>query len=377
MRILIALLVLTTAGTPQSNPQTNPVARVLGDALSAANEAGEFTLRSGDNRTWAVRLAQDALLLMVEPGARSLDTATPVPLSTLKPGDRLLVRGEGDGTQLVMLASSVVLMSKDAIAARQAREQAEWRTNSLAGNVKDVDPAQARLTLLGAGNGQRQEWAVTLTPSAGVLRYSDDSIRFADARPAKLADLRPGDQVRVLGKRDEAAHTLVAEKLVFGSFRTLGGEIRKVDAEAKEITMRDVQTGKDVVLALAHNSNLRRMPVTSRGSYGGARPGSGDRAAGPGAMEFGGTRSGGSSAGGATAAGARRPDLQQMLDRLPAAAFGTLAPGDAVIVSVGHASQPQPWPIVSLVAGMDALLRAPAAQVNQTLGNWSTEVPVQ
>ncbi len=383
MRILTALLVLATSWTPKSEAQQNDmVARVLGEALSAANEAGEFTLRSGDNRTWAVRLAQDAIFMMVEPGAKTLDNAATVAVSTMKPGDRVLVRGTGDSAQLIMLANSVVLMSKDAIAARQAREQAEWRANSLAGNVKEVDAAQGRFTLLGSGNGQRPEWAVTLNTGATLLRYSEDSIRFADARPAVLADLRPGDQIRVLGKRNETAHTLAAEKLVFGSFRTLGGEVRKVNPESKQVTIRDVQTGKDVVLVMAANSNLRRMLVPPRGIAGGM-PGPGRGAAGPGPMNLNGGQPGGIRPGGMTTpngapgGAGRRPDLQQLLDRLPAAAFETLTPGDAIIVSVGHSSQPQPWPIVSLVAGVDSLLRAPAAQVNQTLGNWSTELPMQ
>jgi hypothetical protein len=341
-----------------------PASRVMGEAATAVSSEGRLTLRDGGGAIWAVQLAPDASVLLVEPGAKDLTGAVPVPTASVKPGDRLLVRGELDQTVRAALASSLIVMSKDAVEAAKAREQAEWRAKSLAGTVVSVDAATASAVLRAAGGAATREWKVVFPADAVLLRYADDSIRFADARPAKLADVRPGDQMRLLGEREPEAGTAVAREVLFGSFRTLGGEITRVDAEHGIVTLRDVQTRKPVALKINGGANLRRMP-----SFPGAvsaRPGMG--------MGMGMGMRGGEGPGNG---GPRRPDLQQMLDRLPALTLADLKPGDAVIVSAGRTSGPQPWSVVSLVSGVDALLRAPAAQVNQTLGNWSMEAPMQ
>lgn len=145
-------------------------------------------------------------------------------------------------------------MSKDAITTAKAKEQNEWRTKSIAGAVQSVDPATGTLTIK-ARSGEGRIWTVAVGKSVGMLRYSDDSVRFADAKPAAVSDVHVGDQMRILGDKDEAAGTVAASRIIFGSFRTLGGEITAVDLEKSQVTIRDVQTRKLVVLRNAiHHS---------------------------------------------------------------------------------------------------------------------------
>lgn len=342
-------------------------ARVVGEATTAPSSEGQIALRDQAGAIWGVQVTGDAEIVLVAPGARDLTGATPVPLASIRAADRLLVRGVVDAQMRTVLASSVVVMSQDALAASRAKEQAEWRTKSLAGTVVAVDPAGARVKVKDHAAAPK-EWTVAVPGGTVILRYAEDSIRYADAKPAGLGEIRAGDQVRVMGERDEAAGTVAAAKLLAGSFRTLGGEITRVDVEKGLVTLRDVQTRQPVQLKLNGGANLRRMPAAGAAGPGGGRPGMGM------GMGMGMMRGNG---GGGGPEGPRRPDLQQMLDRLPPASIEDLKPGDAVIVSAGRTSGPQPWSVVSLVAGVDALLRAPAAQVNQTLGNWSMELPMQ
>jgi Cu/Ag efflux protein CusF len=339
--------------------------RVVGEAATAPDGSAQFSLRDAAGAVWGVQMVEGASVVLVAPGAKDLSEAAPVAMASIRPGDRLLVRGTIDAGVKTVLANSVVVMSQDAVAAARAREQAEWRTKSVAGTVVRVDEAGRRLIFLARG-AEAKEWTAAVPESVEILRYAEDSIRFADARRAGLSDVRVGDQVRVLGERDEAAAAVTAARVLAGSFRTLGGEITRVDVETGIVTLRDVQNRETVTLRVNGGANLRRMP--GMGGSGGGRPG---MAMG---MGMGMMRAGGGGPGGE---GPRRPDLQQMLDRLPAAALSELKPGDAVIVSAGRTSGPQPWSVVSLVTGADALLRAPAAQVNQTLGNWSMELPMQ
>lgn len=366
MKLLIASTCLILSAVAQSQAP----GRVLGEAAAPATAEGVLLVKDQSGAQWAVKLDESGEVVMVAPGAKDLSGAAPYALARIKAGDRLLARGAADESAKLLLARSIVVMSKDAIEASTAKEQSEWRVRGIAGTVESVDPAAGKVLLKAAGNGQRV-WTVAVAPGASLLRYSDESVRFADAKPATLADIRPVDQMRVVGERDEQAGVVTAEKIVFGSFRTLGGEITSVDPRKSQITIRDVQTKKQVVLVLSAASNLRRMPQFGNGrpammgppGAGGGPPGAGF-APPSGAMPSG-------------MPGMRRPDLQQMLDRMPAASINDLKPGDAVIVSAGRTGGPQPWPVVSLVAGVDSLLRAPAAQVSQTLGNWNTELPVQ
>lgn len=335
--------------------------RVIGEATTLPSAHGQFSLRDAVGAIWGVQILDDASVVLVAPGAKDLSAATPVPVASIRPGDRLLIRGTLDAQLRTALALSIVVMSKDAVEAARARDQAEWRARSLAAVIVSVDPA-ARTLLLRDHAAPPREWKAAVPESASILRYADDSIRFADARPASLASLHPGDQVRVLGERDETAAAITTSRLLAGSFRTLGGEITRIDAASGIVTVRDVQTRQPVQLKINGGANLRRMPAPGAAN---ARPVMG--------MGMGMMRPNGAGA----PAAPRRPDLQQMLDRLPQAAISDLKPGDAVIVSAGRTSGPQPWSVVSLVAGADALLRAPAAQVNQTLGNWSMDLPMQ
>ncbi|MBE7542694.1 MAG: hypothetical protein HS123_10035 [Solibacteraceae bacterium] len=364
MKQAIAILMMATAAALMAAGQAP--GRVVGEAATAPDGSAQFSLRDADGAIWGVQIVEGAPVVLVAPGAKDLSEAAPVAMASIRPGDRLLVRGTVDAGVKTVLASSVVVMSQDAVAAARAREQAEWRTKSVAGTVVRVDEAERRLILRARGT-EDKEWTAAVPEAARILRYAEDSIRFADARPAGLSDVRVGDQVRVLGERDEAAGTVTAARVLAGSFRTLGGEITRVDVEKGIVTLRDVQNREAVTLRVNGGANLRRMPgAGGPGGAAGGRPGM--------AMGMGMMRPGGGGPGGE---GPRRPDLQQMLDRLPAAALSDLKPGDAVIVSAGRTSGPQPWSVVSLVTGVDALLRAPAAQVNQTLGNWSMELPMQ
>ena len=65
-----------------------------------------------------------------------------------------------------------------------------------------------------------------------------------------------------------------------------------------------------------------------------------------------------------------------LMDRLPPAKFSDLQSGDAVLLTVGRSKSARPVAL-SLVAGLDFLLRAPAQQVAQMVANWSVDGGLQ
>jgi hypothetical protein len=91
---------------------------------------------------------------------------------------------------------------------------------------------------------------------------------------------------------------------------------------------------------------------------------------GAGGAQAGGTRPGYNGQGGDTMGGGRRGgDLQQMLNRAPAIHLSDLQKGDAVmLVSTEGTSEVT---AVTLLAGVEPLLQAPASTQNMLLSNWS------
>jgi len=325
--------------------------RVVGSIASIQAGSGEFMIRTDAGKTLAARLLENANVLRVQPGEKDMSKAAKVTLNEVTAGDRVIARGavseEAGG---YILVSTLVVMSRGAITEEQARQQLEWKTKSLRGVVQSVDAGQRQVRFTARAMDKQREWTMTVPEKADIKRYDDDSVRYADARGATLDALKPGNQIRVLGAKDEAAGSVTAEQILFGTFRTIGGEIVAVRPAQGEVVINDVQTKKKVTVKVPTGANLRRMPTFGGGMMGGGMMGGGP----PGGM----MRMGGGAG-----------DLQQMIERMPAAVLEDFKQGDAIIASVTATSK-----LITMVAGVDFLLRAPAAQVNRVLGNWSTEV---
>ena len=80
-------------------------------------------------------------------------------------------------------------------------------------------------------------------------RYIPDSVKYADAKPSTLAEIGTGDQVRVLGSKDDAG-TVQAEQVVSGAFITLAATVVSVDAAAGLVQAKNMQNGKPLTCLL-------------------------------------------------------------------------------------------------------------------------------
>lgn len=330
----MSLALAVAAALPAQTPD-----RVLGVVTAVEPEKKQLALRADEGPVYGAMLAEGAAVLRLEPGERDLRKAEKVDFAAIAPGDRLLVRGEVRAENRTVIARTLVLMSRNALAARESKEREAWRTQSVAGVVTKVDAAARLVFLQTRASAGSKEWTLAVAPEVPLMRYADGSAKYADAAPSSLEAIRPGDQLRVRGPRDEAQSTIQAEAIVFGSFRTVAGEIKAVDAEKHEVTVLDLQTRKPILIRVGPEATLRKMP----GPAPGGRPGGGPR---PGMT----------------------PDLQRMLERLPAATFADLQKGDAIILSVARQQA------ITLIAGVDALLRATPAALGQMVAGWSLDM---
>ena len=79
-----------------------------------------------------------------------------------------------------------------------------------------------------------------------LRRYAPGSVKFDDAKPAPLAEIRPGDQLRARGEKNADGSELTAQEIVSGSFRNISGTISSLDSAQGTITVHDLATKKNV-----------------------------------------------------------------------------------------------------------------------------------
>lgn len=306
-----------------------------------------------------VQTGADAVLQRVSPGQRSLKDAQPVLLSEIQAGDRVLVTFV-PGTRE---ARRVVVMPAAAIRQRQEADREDWQRRGVAGVVAEKKPGEVVLR-------QRSFAGVNLvtvrvTGDTVYRRYAPDSVKFADARPSRFEEIRPGDQLRARGEKSEDGLRVTAEEVVFGTFVTKAGSIVRVDTEAGELTMRELSSGQTLMVKVREDSQLKRMPdfpgmgAGSRGEgmagppFGGGLPGEAFGGPPPGMRPPG-------MAGGPGRGGPR--DLSQMLERMPDAKLEELQPGETIVVSSTEGRERGRLTAIMLLANAGPLLEMASAQ---------------
>lgn len=333
--------------------------RVLGTITSADIANRQLSLQTDQGDLYAVKVLPEAKVQRIAPGQTDLTKAEAIEIAVLAKGDRVLARGQQDAAAKTLLAAQIVVIPKQSLESRDAARQQEWKTGSIAGVVKTVAP----LTIQSKGS---VTWTIDATALKTIHQYADDSSRFSNAKVAQLADLQPGDQLKVLGPRDAEAKTVKASEIVFGRFSTMGGEIKSIDAANQTLTVYDLSTKKNITVQVSREARMTRLA----GGPGGGSPGGGPRGSAPNGPPGAGFRGPGGPGGGGG------PDPGMLLDRLPPARFADLQTGDAVVLTIGKARSARPVAL-SLVAGLDFLLRAPAQQASQMIANWNMEGGLQ
>src|ERR1700761_3093799 len=94
------------------------VQALSGNTLTIKNDAGA---------TMQVTVQDGARLLRVEPGQKSLNGASPLVLSDLATGDRVMARGAANADGKSLNANMLVAIKSADIAQKQQKEQEAWQ----------------------------------------------------------------------------------------------------------------------------------------------------------------------------------------------------------------------------------------------------------
>ena len=101
---------------------------------------------------------------------------------------------------------------------------------------------------------------VRISSATIIRRYAPDSVKFDDAKPGKLDEIKPGDQLRARGNLTAGGDELAAEEIVSGSFRNIAATVTAVDPGDNSIRVTDLITKQAVVVELTSDSQLRKLP---------------------------------------------------------------------------------------------------------------------
>jgi hypothetical protein len=378
MRWFLALVLAAAAVCAQT-----PVQRVSGEVTAVDAAGSKFTVKTDAGTAVEVSYQASTRCLRVPAGVTDSRQWPQIPGGEVAVGDRVVARGAGSGGALQ--ATIILVMAKADVTAQQQAEREEWQKRGVAGLVTAVDAAAKTVTVTLRLRDGSKPLLIETTEKTRFKRYAPDSVRYADAKASSLAEVKVGDQLRALGTRSEDGTKYEAEQIVFGTFDTFAATVVSVDAAARTVVVKALQTRQNVTVHVAAGTLVRRLPegmaqMLAMRMRGGSAAGGGpaEAGAGPrvGAASGGRQRQGGWSGGpGGPGGEGGHLDLRQMLERLPATDLADLKPGDAVIVSDSKGNDASNVTAITIVAGVEPFLasapRGRGGQVN--LGSWSLD----
>jgi len=378
-------LVSATAQAPQAAAPAASASRFLGTITAVGT--GSLTVKADSGTERKVTVPDGIRLQRVAPGAKDLSSAAVIQFSDLAVGDRVLVRIAPEPATDPVTAISIVAIPQADLAQKQQKEREEWQRNGVGGLVKSIDPGTGTIVITSGAGPTQKTITLHTSPTTVLRRYATDSVNFDQAKAAPLEVIKTGDQLRARGTKSADGLEVAANEVVSGSFRNISGTIGSIDKTAMTLTLKDLATKQTVTVLVGADAQMRKLPdtmakrlaaLTNSSANSGAKPADQGAAAnnttssaGGASAPAGGARPsyGDAAAGGRTGGGAGGGDLQQMLNRAPAIHLSDLQKGDAVmLVSTQGTSQVT---AVTLLAGVEPLLEAPASTQNMLLSNWN------
>ena len=407
--LLASALILSHGAAAQSSTQM-AASKTVGTVKSVSRNSIVLTNENGAEAT--VTFADSARIMRAAPGQTDLKTAAPIQISDIQVGDRVAARGQA-GDAGALFASVAIVMKQGDIAHRQQAQTNEWR-RGIGGIVKDVNPSGGTVVIANSLAAGSKPILIHVGPGAEIKRYSPDSVKFEDAKPGTLDQIKAGDQLRARGTKNADGAEFTAQAIVSGSFRDIAGTVVSTDATNQSITISDLMTKKPVTVMVGPDSQLRKLPQfvamgiamrlkggtpgVAAGDQGSATQGGQPSAAGR--ENWHGARSGAAGADSQASASGMRggqngnamrgqgagwsgngsgpPDFQQMLARIPAVSITDLNKGDAVMLVATEGSANSQPTAITLLSGVEPILSAAPARTNAAstiLSPWNLGQP--
>jgi hypothetical protein len=269
-----------------------------------------------------VTLSDRTVFMRIPPGEKTKDKFIKIAPTDFTLGDSVFARGRMSEDRKSMPALEFYVMSKGDIAEKRERERGEWSKRGISGTIRAINAETKEITVDARTAEGPKPIVITTNGDTKFRRYAPDSVRFDDAKAGTFADLKAGDQLRALGTKSTDGARFTPEEIVTGSFQTISGTITEVDAEKKEIKIKDLQSQQPVTIALSKDSSMRKLTPEMVAALS---KGSGD--------------------------------LQEMFDQLPTFTLQDLKPGDVILISSTKGADPARVTAIAVVSGVGPLLQ--------------------
>jgi hypothetical protein len=394
------------APAPAANPN-----RVAGTITAVGT--GVLTVKTDAGTERKVTVPDGIKMQRIAPGETSLTNAATIQFADFTVGDRVLVRLAPNPATDPVTAISIVDIRQQDLAQKQQKERDEWQRNGVGGLVKSVDAGTGIVVITSGAGPALKTITLRTSPTTVLRRYADNSVSFDQAKPAPLEVIHAGDQLRARGTKNADGTEVTAEEVVSGSFRNISGTIISVSQSAMTLTLKDLSTKQTVTVHVGPEAQMRKLPeamakrLASFTKPADTKPAEGaatGSASSPAAssttgattpstpvqgqtpsQHLDGTQHGsrgadsmsgqGSTVGSpaTSASGASRAaygsDPQQMLSRAPAIHLSDLQKGDAIMLVSTQGTTDVT--AVTLLAGVEPLLEAPASTQSMLLSSWN------
>jgi antitoxin (DNA-binding transcriptional repressor) of toxin-antitoxin stability system len=324
----------TTAPSPTSDPAITALS-VMGVVSELKTDTRQVIVTTAAGNQVTVTLSDRTVFMRIPPGEKTKDKFIKISPSDFGLGDSVFARGRMTEDRKSMPALEFYVMSKGDIAQQRERERDEWRKRGIAGTISAVNTDTKEITVDSRSAEGPKPVVITTTADTKFRRYAPDSVRFSDAKPSAIGELKVGDQLRALGNAEGAKFTAV--EIVTGSFQTIGGAITEVNAEKQEIKINDVQSKQPVTIVVSKDSSMRRLTPELLAALMPPQAGSKPTANATPAKGSG--------------------DLQEMFDQLPALSLSELKPGESILISSTKGTDPARVTAIAVVSGVGPLLQ--------------------
>jgi hypothetical protein len=390
---IFAVAVPVFAQAP-AQPTAPRYVSVIGTVQKVDSAAKSLALKTDKGEESAIKYDDKTQFLRLPAGEKDTKKAARASASDVSAGDRAIARLRPDD-QTGKPAVFLYFTKQTDLAQRQQKTQEEWQTQAVAGSVKSVDAAAKHIVIsVRGGFGPPKDVTLDAGGPVEYQRFSLDSGKY-EPSTAALTAIQTGDQVRVLGQKNADQTEIRLEAIMSGTFKSVPVQVKSIDTAAGMILATDLVSKKPVSISIKPDTLLKRLddatallmarrlnPSFQGGNGRGGRGGGGREQGGnpdtggqavvavPGAQ--GGGFAGRGGAGGGGGRGGRNADPNKLLDQQPSIELADLKAGEPVVVTGGPSADMSKLTAVSVVAGVDPILRAAPQNGPDPLGgNWN------
>jgi hypothetical protein len=346
LRVIVAVVLTGMSALAQAPANRT---QVSGTIVSVDADGNKISLKSDKGDDVTIITTARTLLLKMPPGETDPKKGAKIALTNLSSGDRAVVVAPQPTDPKSLAATAVLVMSKSDVASLQQKDVDDWKKRGITGNVAAINTAPKTVTIKAGA----RSFTVKPSEKTAYFRYAPDSARFADAKPSTFEEIKSGDQMRVLGNKSDDGGTVLAEKIVSGSFRQIAATISAIDPAKGELTVKDLANKSSLTIRIVSDTTMKKLPDTMAASL---------------ARRYVSGAQGGTGTGGGRGAGG---DVGQMLDGLPPLPLADLKKGDAIMISTTQGADAAHATVIMLLAGVEPLLTASPTATRDIMSGWN------